>query len=99
MVAVLGDTDLRVCSAKICEPLEIIDLLNKNFSSNRTETLISVLTSMLPKLLVAIDEMPNFIDELETLFARFEHIGSETRIPEAHKPSLLLTSMGNYSAW
>lgn len=97
MVAALGDTALRVCSAKIDEPLEILDLLDKRFASNRTATCVSILTEMFSKRFGAKDEMPKFIDEFENLFAQLERTGTKTKIPEADKAPLLLASMGNAS--
>lgn len=97
MVAALGDTALRVCSAKIGEPLQMLDLLDKRFASNRTATRISVLTAMFSKRFCAKDDMPKYIDEFETLFAQLERMGPETKISESHKAPLLLASMGNSS--
>lgn len=46
MVAALGDTAFRACSAKIGKLLEVIDLLNKRFASTLIATRILVLTAM-----------------------------------------------------
>lgn len=97
MVAALGDSALRVCSAMIGEPIKMSDLPDKRFASNRMATPILVLKSMYSKKFVPRYEMPKFVHEFEFLLAQLEGMRSETAIPEAHKAPLLLGSIGNDS--
>lgn len=43
-------------------------------------------------------DMAIHIDKFETLFAKLERMGDETKIPESHKAPLLLPSKGIQSA-
>lgn len=98
LVAALGDTALRVCSSKIGQPLQMLEMLDNRFASSRTATRISVLTTMYTKRFNSRkDNMGKFIDEFETLFAQLERMGPDTKIPESHKAPLLLASMGTTS--
>ena len=57
MVGALGDAALRVCSAKIGEPMQMLSLLDNRFASKRTATRISVLTAMFSKRYYARKDM------------------------------------------
>lgn len=49
LVAVVGDTVLRVCSSKIGQPLEMLEMLDNRFPASRTATRISIITTMCTK--------------------------------------------------
>lgn len=75
----------------------MLALLDKRFQSKQTATRISILTAMYSKRFNPNQDMRKYIDEFETLFAQLERIGSDIKIPEAHKAPLLLAIMGNSS--
>lgn len=46
---------------------------------------------------IVYHDMPAFVDEFETRFAKLERMGEERKIPELQKAPLLLVSMENHS--
>ena len=97
IVAALGDAALRVCSAKIDDPMEMLDALDERFASKRAGNRISVLTTLFTKRYKNGQDMPKFIDEFESLFDQLEKMGDELAVPESYKAPLLLTSLGTKS--
>lgn len=85
MVSAFGDSALRDCSCKIWMLLEMLSLLDKRFSLKRTATRISILIAMYSKRFTANQEMIRYIDEFERWFAQLDGMGSDMRVPEAHK--------------
>ena len=46
IVNALGDTALRVCSAALDDPLQMLELLDARYASSRSSTRISLLTTL-----------------------------------------------------
>lgn len=75
----------------------MIEMLEKQLALTRTATRISVLKEMYSKRLSSEDNMATYNDEFETLFLQLKRMGTDTRISETHKTTLLLTRLGKSS--
>ena len=97
LVNSLGDSALRVCSEHVDDPLKMINALDSRFASTRATTRISVMTALYTKRYSDKEDMTEYVDGFESLFAQLLRMGESHAVPESHKVGILLASMGSNS--
>jgi len=94
-VSASDDEPLRPCMKEMGSPIKMLAFLEERYASKRIVSREALLASLYKKRFNKNDQMNKHIDEFNSLLSQLESMGDNYKIPDSHKPILLMTSIGN----